>query len=414
MSAQVEVVLVVLGVAQRRGLGVVPCACALPTFGVLQDVQALGVGGHQAVLDAVVDHLHEVAGAGGAAVQVALLGGAGSPLAAGRAVGAASTPGASVAKIGSRRCTTLVLAADHQAVAALEAPDAAAGADVDVVDALAPRARCGAGDVVEVVRVAAVDEDVVRLEQRRELRRRVSSTTAAGTISQTARGLVELGDEVGERGRAGRRLRSRGRHRVRRSRRRRRTRARRASAAAPGCAHPAQADHAELHVLVSLQLAWRTRSDFDGDARRCGAPSRSRRTRRRRRSGAWPRARRRRSHRLAKLREHVFGVAAVGGQQVADAAVLAEREQRVLRHRVDRLRQTRARGRSTCRRVSGPWCRCSPRGVAAAGRPRRERGPAVGRRAASRYALYVRLATFDAELAPQLVRHLVGDGDVPS
>ena len=31
----------------------------------------------------------------------------------------------------------LVLAADHHAVAALEAPDAAAGADVDVVDAAA-------------------------------------------------------------------------------------------------------------------------------------------------------------------------------------------------------------------------------------------------------------------------------------
>ena len=46
-------------------------------------------------------------------------------------------PGASAAKIGSRRCTIAVLAADHQAIAALEAPDAAAGADVDVVDAFA-------------------------------------------------------------------------------------------------------------------------------------------------------------------------------------------------------------------------------------------------------------------------------------
>ena len=45
-------------------------------------------------------------------------------------------PGASVAKIGSSRCTDVRLAADHQAVAALEAPDAAARADVDVVDAL--------------------------------------------------------------------------------------------------------------------------------------------------------------------------------------------------------------------------------------------------------------------------------------
>ena len=45
-------------------------------------------------------------------------------------------PGASAAKIGSRCSTIALLAADHQAVAALEPPDAAAGADVDVVDAL--------------------------------------------------------------------------------------------------------------------------------------------------------------------------------------------------------------------------------------------------------------------------------------
>ena len=36
-----------------------------PGVGVVQDVQALGVGGHDAVLDAVVNHLHEVPGAVG-------------------------------------------------------------------------------------------------------------------------------------------------------------------------------------------------------------------------------------------------------------------------------------------------------------------------------------------------------------
>ena len=43
-------------------------------------------------------------------------------------------PGASVAKIGSRCLHHLRLAADHHAVAALQAPDAAAGADVHVVN----------------------------------------------------------------------------------------------------------------------------------------------------------------------------------------------------------------------------------------------------------------------------------------
>ena len=62
----------------------------------------------------------------------------------------------------------LVLAADHQAEAALEAEDAAARPHVDVVDpALGELAR--AADVVVVARVAAVDHRVARLEQRPEL-----------------------------------------------------------------------------------------------------------------------------------------------------------------------------------------------------------------------------------------------------
>ena len=40
---------------------------------LLQQLEALGVRLHQAVLDAVVDHLHEVAGAGRADVRVAVL-----------------------------------------------------------------------------------------------------------------------------------------------------------------------------------------------------------------------------------------------------------------------------------------------------------------------------------------------------
>src|SRR5438046_2792283 len=48
----------------------------LADVGAAQDGQALGVGGHEAVLDAVVDHLDEVAGAVGPAVQVAALRGA--------------------------------------------------------------------------------------------------------------------------------------------------------------------------------------------------------------------------------------------------------------------------------------------------------------------------------------------------
>ena len=82
--AQVEIVLVVLGVAQRRRLGI-DRVRLLADIGVAQDAHALGVGGHDAVLDAVVHHLDEVAGAARPAVQIALLGGAADLLASRRA-----------------------------------------------------------------------------------------------------------------------------------------------------------------------------------------------------------------------------------------------------------------------------------------------------------------------------------------
>ena len=81
---QIEVVLVVLGVAQRRRLGV-DRVLLLADVGVAQDAQPLGIGRHEAVLDAVVDHLDEVAGAGRPAVQIALFGGAAELLASRRA-----------------------------------------------------------------------------------------------------------------------------------------------------------------------------------------------------------------------------------------------------------------------------------------------------------------------------------------
>ena len=83
---QIEVVLVVLGVAQGRRFGV-DLVGSLADVGAAQDAQPLGVGGHDAVLDAVVHHLDEVAGAVGPAVQVALLGGAADRLASRRCAG---------------------------------------------------------------------------------------------------------------------------------------------------------------------------------------------------------------------------------------------------------------------------------------------------------------------------------------
>ena len=131
--ADVEIVLVVFRVAERSGFGI-DLVHMLADVGAVEDAEAFGVGGHDAVLDAVVDHFDEVAGAVGAAVEITLLGGAAELLAAGGARDVAGA-GGERGEDGVEAFHDVVFAADHHAVAALEAPDAAAGADVDVVDA---------------------------------------------------------------------------------------------------------------------------------------------------------------------------------------------------------------------------------------------------------------------------------------
>src|SRR5262245_28668916 len=54
------------------------------------------------------------------------------------------------------------LAADHHAIAALKTPDSTARADVDIVDA-PKRQLLGSANIVNVVRIAAVDHDVPTL-----------------------------------------------------------------------------------------------------------------------------------------------------------------------------------------------------------------------------------------------------------
>ena len=137
----------------------------------MQDVQAFCVRSHQRVLDAVVHHLHEVAGARGPAVQVADLLGRGI---AGR------DPACARRGLDARReraedriepCDRAVGSTDHQAEAAFESEHPAARPAVDVVDLLAQRAA-RARDVVAVEAVAAVDDRVARREVRCERRRR--------------------------------------------------------------------------------------------------------------------------------------------------------------------------------------------------------------------------------------------------
>ena len=73
--------------------------------------------------------------------------------------GMSPRPGARVLKMGSSCGDGFLGAADHHAVAAFEAPDAAAGADVHVVNAFVAE-HLRAADVVFEIGIAAVDEDV--------------------------------------------------------------------------------------------------------------------------------------------------------------------------------------------------------------------------------------------------------------
>jgi len=122
-------------------------------------------------------------------VQVAFLGGAGNFVTAGRAVHVAAAGGQRF-EDGVEVLHDVVFAADHLAVAAFESPDAAAGANVDVVNALAAQ-FLGAADVVDVIGVAPS----MMMSPTSNLPTSscsVESTTAAGTISQMARGFASF------------------------------------------------------------------------------------------------------------------------------------------------------------------------------------------------------------------------------
>ena len=109
-------------------------------LGVLHDLEALGVRLHEPVLDAVVNHLHEVAGAGRADVRVPVF----------------------RRERGEDRLEPLhrlVVAADHQAEADLQTPDPAGDPGVDEVDPTVLRLDVAPLGVTEV-RVAPVDDRV--------------------------------------------------------------------------------------------------------------------------------------------------------------------------------------------------------------------------------------------------------------
>src|SRR4029453_17399941 len=125
----VDVELVELGMLQGRGLGVL-LALSAADVRVLEDGEPFGVRGHDPVLDAVVDHLHEVTGAIAAAVQVPLFRTCRLTGASWRALSRLDSR-CECGEHGVESFDGFVVAADHLAVAALESEHAAARADVD-------------------------------------------------------------------------------------------------------------------------------------------------------------------------------------------------------------------------------------------------------------------------------------------
>src|SRR5690242_3639285 len=101
---------------------------------VAEDVEALGIGLHDAVLDAVVHHLHKMSGAGWTAIDVAFFRGAGNLLATGSAWNV-TAPGGKGLEDRIELVKGFFRAADHHAVAAVDTPDSTAGPDVHVVNA---------------------------------------------------------------------------------------------------------------------------------------------------------------------------------------------------------------------------------------------------------------------------------------
>jgi len=149
----------------------------LLTIGMVEDVEALGIGLHQPVLDVVMHHLDEMPGAARAGMDIALLGTGIAALAPRRARDVAET-WCQAAEDRIEAIDHGLVAADHHAIAALEAPDTAARADIAIMEAFG-RQRFGAPHIVLPVAVAAIDDDVARLEERGELLHRVLGISPA-------------------------------------------------------------------------------------------------------------------------------------------------------------------------------------------------------------------------------------------
>src|SRR5580700_3660273 len=130
----------------------------LANVGGLQYVEALRISRHEAVLDSVVHHLDEVTAATRPAVQIALFGST-SELFASCCPRDITNSRGDCFKDRIEVLHRRVRATDHHAVAAIQSPDSSTGTNIDVVNPFRGQ-FLGPTDIVDVVRVSAVNQDV--------------------------------------------------------------------------------------------------------------------------------------------------------------------------------------------------------------------------------------------------------------
>src|SRR5712675_2132201 len=150
---EIEIVLVVFGIAQRRGFGV-GFMMLLAHVCMLENIQAFRVSRHQSILDPVVHHFNEVARARRAAVEIAFFRSARGLLAP-WSTRRITAPRSQRVENGIKVANGVIFAANHLAVAALQAPHAAAGANINIVNALC-RKLLGAANIIDVIGVATI------------------------------------------------------------------------------------------------------------------------------------------------------------------------------------------------------------------------------------------------------------------
>ena len=156
-------ILVVLRMPEGRCFRI-GLALEIADIGMFEDVETLGIGGHQPVFDAVMHHFDEMPCARRAAMQVTLLGRAFAVFPPGHG-GYGPHAGCQGLEYGIQPPHWLPIPADHEAVATIQTSHPAAGADIQIMHASLLQ-FAGPANIVDVIGVAAVDEDIAGLEMR--------------------------------------------------------------------------------------------------------------------------------------------------------------------------------------------------------------------------------------------------------